>query len=107
MLTRRITILRVAGIPIRIDASWIVIALVVTWSLAASFLHAYPMSLHPDLTLRTYFVMAAAGALGLFACLILHELGHSLVGQRFGMRVRSITLFIFGGVAELESEPRS
>jgi len=44
---------------------------------------------------------------GLFVCLILHELGHALVAQRFGMRIRSITLFLFGGVAELEKEPPS
>jgi Zn-dependent protease len=51
--------------------------------------------------------MASITSLGLFVCLILHELGHSLVGRRFGMRIRSITLFVFGGVAELEGEPRS
>ena len=107
MFSRGITILRVAGIPIRLDASWIIIALVVTWSLATSFAREYPMSKNPDLTIGSYWLMAAAGALGLFICLILHELGHSLVGQRFGMRIRSITLFVFGGVAELEGEPRS
>jgi Zn-dependent protease/predicted transcriptional regulator len=99
--------MRVAGIPIRIDASWIVIALVVTWSLAVEFTRRYPLRLNPGLTVATYWVMAGVGALSLFVCLILHELGHSLVGQRFGMRIRSITLFIFGGVAELESEPKS
>lgn len=107
MLSRRVTIMRVAGIPIRLDASWIIIVLVVTWSLAVSFSRAYPLRSHPELTVGSYFVMAAVGALSLFVCLILHELGHSLVGHRFGMRIRSITLFVFGGVAELETEPRS
>ncbi len=107
MTSRSITILRVAGIPIRIDASWIVIALVVTWSLAVEFARSYPLRLNPGFTAATYWFMAAIGAVLLFVCLILHELGHSLVGQRFGMRIRSITLFIFGGVAELESEPKS
>lgn len=107
MTSHRVTIMRVAGIPIRIDASWIVIASVATWSLAIEFARRYPLSLHPGLTVVTYWAMAGIGALSLFACLILHELGHSLVGQRFGMRIRSITLFIFGGVAELESEPES
>jgi Zn-dependent protease len=46
-------------------------------------------------------------AIGTFVCLILHELGHAFVGRRFGIRIRSITLFIFGGVAELEQEPPS
>jgi Zn-dependent protease len=107
MTSRRITILRVAGIPIQIDASWIVIALVVTWSLAVEFSRSYPLRLNPGLTVASHWLMAGIGALSLFVCLILHELGHSLVGQRFGMRIRSITLFIFGGVAELESEPKS
>ena len=107
MTTHRVTILRVAGIPIRVDASWIVIALVVTWSLAMEFTRSFPIRLNPGMAVATYWLMAVVAALGLFVCLILHELGHSLVGQRFGMRIRSITLFIFGGVAELESEPRS
>ena len=107
MTTHRITIMRVGGIPIRLDASWIVIALVLTWSLAVNFARTFPLATHPGLTVGMYWGMATVGAAGLFVCLILHELGHSLVGQRFGMRIRSITLFVFGGVAEMEGEPRS
>lgn len=103
----RLTILRVAGIPIEIDASWIVIALVLTWSLAITFVHMFPADEHPGWTAGTYWCMGGVTTLGLFTCLVLHELGHSLVAQRFGLQIRSITLFIFGGVAELEKEPPS
>jgi len=103
----RLTVLRVAGIPIQIDASWIVIVGVLTWSLAITFVHLFPPDEHPGWTAGTYWCMGGVTTLGLFVCLVLHELGHSLVAQRFGLRIRSITLFIFGGVAELENEPPS
>jgi Zn-dependent protease len=103
----RVTILRVAGIPIQLDVSWIVIAIVLTWSLALTFAHMFPLDEHPGWTGSTYWSMAGMAAIGTFVCLILHELGHALVARRFGIRIRSITLFIFGGVAELEQEPPS
>jgi Zn-dependent protease len=54
-----------------------------------------------------YWAMGISGALGLFTSVILHELGHSVVAQRYGVEIRGITLFLFGGVAELASEPPS
>ncbi len=103
----RLTVLHVAGIPIQIDASWIVIVLVLTWSLAITFVQIFPPQEHPGWTAGTYWCMSGVTTLGLFVCLVLHELGHSLVAQHFGLRIRSITLFIFGGVAELDQEPPS
>lgn len=102
-----LTILRVAGIPIQIDISWIVIVVVLTWSLTLMFAHLYTHDDYPGWTAGVYGAMGATTTIGLFVCLVLHELGHSLVAQRFGVRIRSITLFIFGGVAELEKEPPS
>jgi Zn-dependent protease len=107
MFTRAITILRVSGIPIRIDASWLIVAVVMTWSLAEMLAEKLPSENYPALTIPSYWLMAGVVAAGFFICIVLHELGHSLVGQRFGMRIRSITLFVFGGVAELENEPPS
>ena len=103
MVTRRLNLFRGFGFPIRIDLSWIFIAVLVTWSLAVAwFPHEYT-----GLTPRTYWLMGIAGALGLFTSIVLHELGHAIVARRYGMKIRGITLFIFGGVAEMDDEPPS
>jgi Zn-dependent protease len=91
------------GIPIRIDASWIVIALLVVWSLATGLFPAW----QPGLPRWTYWTMAALGALGLFGSIVAHELCHALVARRSDIPMRGITLFIFGGVAEMGAEPPS
>ncbi|MGH9362250.1 MAG: site-2 protease family protein, partial [Thermoanaerobaculia bacterium] len=101
--TRRIELFRAFGIPIRIDFSWFVIFLLVTWSLAT---RAFP-TLVPGLSPVLAWWMGAAGALGLFASVLLHELGHAVVAQRLGVPMRGITLFLFGGVAEMADEPRT
>jgi Zn-dependent protease len=107
MFRYRVTILRVAGIPIRIDASWIFIALLVTWSLASYFASVLAAADYPGWTRGTCWLLGGLTTVAIFACLVLHELGHSLVAQRFGIPIRSITLFVFGGVAEIEKEPPS
>lgn len=101
MFRSRLTLFRVAGIAIRVDASWIVLAVLVTWSLAASFFPAQ----YRGLARGTYWTMGAIGALGLFASILFHELSHALIACRRGVKMNGITLFIFGGVAEMESEP--
>ena len=53
----------------------------------------------------TYWAMSVVAATGFFLSIVLHELGHSLVARRFGVEMRGITLFIFGGVAEMPDEP--
>lgn len=101
MFTHRITLFRAFGFPIRIDLSWLIIATVVAWSLSANFFpHAAP-----ELSVGAYWIMGTIGMLGLFASVLLHELGHALVARRFGMEMEGITLFIFGGVAEMTSDP--
>ena len=103
MFGRRIKLFKLLGFEVRIDLSWIVIAVLVTWSLAAGlFPHFYP-HLQPQI----YWEMGVAGALGLFFSIIFHEFCHSLVARRFGIPMKGITLFIFGGVAEMGDEPPS
>ncbi len=103
MFGRRFKLFTLLGFEVRIDLSWIVIAVLVTWSLAKGLFPSY----FPHLTAEVYWGMGVAGALGLFASIVFHEFCHSLVARRFGMAMKGITLFIFGGVAEMGEEPPS
>ena len=90
-----------SGIRIAIDHSWLLIAALISFSLANHFGSEYP-----SWGVLATWSAALVTAMLFFGSLILHELGHSLVAQRFGVEVRSITLFVFGGVAALGSEPK-
>jgi Zn-dependent protease len=103
MFGRRIRLFKLLGFAVHVDLSWLVLALLITWSLARG-LFPYQYEKLPSLT---YWSMGAAGALGMFASIIFHELCHSLVARRFGLPMKGITLFIFGGVAEMDEEPPS
>ena len=103
MFGKQITLFKLLGFSIRIDVSWVVIAALITWSLATSL--SPPSSEgSPDLI---YWLIGGMGAIGLFASIVFHELCHSLVARKFGLMMRGITLFIFGGVAEMDDEPES
>ncbi len=100
---RRLRLGTILGFEVGIDASWIVIAVLLTWSVAAGLFPAR----HPDLSAPTYWAMGIAGAIALFLSVVLHELSHSLVARRHGVEMRGITLFLFGGVAQMGSEPQT
>lgn len=100
MFGRRYQLFRFAGFPIRIDLSWLLVATLVTWSLTGYF----DLRL-PALSSWVHAAMGLAGALGLFLSVLLHELAHAFVARRYGMSIRGITLFVFGGIAEMEVEP--
>ncbi len=102
MLGTRWHLFRVRGIPIRIDASWLLILALLTWSLATQF-HITA----PDLPPGERWLLGLVAALAFFACILLHELGHALVARSQGIPLAGITLFLFGGVAEMEGEPPS
>jgi len=97
---QRIKIFSLLGFEVRVDLSWIVLAVLVTWSLARGVFPDY----FENLPERTYWFMGAVGALGLFLSIIFHELSHSLIARKFGISMKGITLFIFGGVAEMTEE---
>jgi Zn-dependent protease/predicted transcriptional regulator len=94
---------RIKGIPIRLHFTLIIVFLLVAWSLATSFMPAF----FPKLSALEYWTMGVAGAILLFISVLLHELSHSIVASRFGIRVRQIILFIFGGVSDIEEEPHN
>jgi Zn-dependent protease/CBS domain-containing protein len=93
---------RIWGIDLRVDWSWVLIFLLLTWNLVAVF-----SRWHPDWAPAGAMAVAVAASLAFFVCVLLHELAHSVVAIGFGMRVRSITLFLFGGVSNIEREPPS
>ncbi|MDW4550021.1 site-2 protease family protein [Defluviimonas sp. D31] len=91
------------GFQIKVDPSWLLIAALIVWTLSSGY---FPQAL-PGLGQGDYLALAVISMLALFAGLILHELAHSLVARHFGLGVGGITLFVFGGVAELDEEPES
>jgi Zn-dependent protease len=101
MFENRISLFKILGFEIWIDLSWLILAVLITWSLAVGFFPVY----FEGLPARTYWWMGAVGALGIFGSIVFHELSHSLVARRFGLAMKGITLFIFGGVAEMSEEP--
>jgi Zn-dependent protease/CBS domain-containing protein len=103
MFGRRVTLFRLFGFDVRLDASWIVIAALVVWSLAAGI---FPAS-YPGLPVPTYWWMALVSALCFFGSIVFHELCHSLVANHYKLPMHGITLFLFGGVAEMGGEPQS
>ena len=94
---------KIAGIEIDINVSWIIILVLLTVSLATGW---FPQ-LYPGWSIATYWVVSLISALLLFVSVLLHELSHSLVARRRGLAVKNITLFIFGGVSNIEQEPKS
>ncbi len=101
MFGRRITLFKMLGFEVRVDASWLLIAFLIAWSLAVG---VFPNEL-PGLLAGTYWWMGISGALGLFGSIVIHEFSHSIVARHYGVPMKGITLFIFGGVAEMEEEP--
>lgn len=103
-MSHSLRISRVAGIDIYIHFSWIIALILFTVSLASSwFPHIYPHA-----STLNYFISGLIASLLLFLSVLLHELGHSLVARAYGLPVKNIVLFIFGGVSTIEEEtPRA
>jgi Zn-dependent protease len=93
---------KIFGIDIRVDWSWVFIFVLLTWNLSSVF-----SGWHPGWPPYESIGIALTASVLFFGCILLHELAHSVVAMRFGLRVRSITLFLFGGVSNIEREPPS
>jgi Zn-dependent protease/CBS domain-containing protein len=96
-------VFRIAGIDIRIDSSWIILFSLITLSLAYYY---FPVQ-YPHWQTGLVWTVSGLTSVLLFASVLAHELAHSLVARKQGESVRSITLFIFGGIAEITREPKT
>ncbi|MGE5635252.1 MAG: site-2 protease family protein [Deltaproteobacteria bacterium] len=89
-------------IPIRLHFTLIIVFFLISWTLATGFMPAY----YPSLNDSQYWIMGIVGAVILFVSILLHELSHSLLSIRYGIRVHQIILFIFGGISEIKDETK-
>jgi Zn-dependent protease/predicted transcriptional regulator len=96
-------IFRISGIDVIIDYSWFVIFFLAVYTTAESY---FPQT-HKSFATPQYWMVGTAAALLFFASILIHELAHSFVALRHGVKVTSIRLFIFGGLAQTVSEPRT
>jgi Zn-dependent protease/CBS domain-containing protein len=103
MSKQTISIGRIFGIPIGLDTSWFLAFVLITWTLAVSY---YPAEFK-NWPIAEYWLVSAATTILFFGSVLLHEVGHSIVALQYKIPVRRITLFIFGGVAEIGAEPPS
>ncbi len=95
-----IKLFSIAGIPVDINASWLIAVAIITWSLSTT---AYP-SFFRLWSEPQYWLAGIVTTLLLFTSVLAHELGHSLVALSQGLRVRGITLLLFGGVSRIQGE---
>ncbi|MEM5773418.1 MAG: site-2 protease family protein [Anaerolineaceae bacterium] len=98
-----ISIGKVWGIPLRLHISWFIIFFLVAWSLAVGYLPSET----PGLSRTMYWILGVTTSLLFAASVMAHELGHSYVALRNKVPVKSVTLFIFGGIAQIEQEPKT
>ncbi|NPA53458.1 MAG: CBS domain-containing protein [Aquificae bacterium] len=102
-LAKPIPVFRIFGIQVNLDFSWFVVFFLVSYTLAEYFYPYY----YPGYSTGVYWLFGALSALLLFTSVLLHELAHSLVARHYGLPVKNIYLFIFGGVAMIEEEAPS
>jgi Zn-dependent protease len=95
MFSRAVRLVRIRGIDVRLDPTLVLIALLVGWTFGTRFATVHPLG--------TAITMAAAGATLFFVSILAHELAHAFEAMHRGIEVRGITLFLFGGVTEMDA----
>lgn len=99
---RRVRLGHVLGVEIAVDWTWIF-----TFVLAASTLVTLGARMLPTLATGVLTLLSGVAAIGLFASLVVHEVAHGLVARACGVPVRRLTLFLFGGITDVERDPAS
>jgi Zn-dependent protease/predicted transcriptional regulator len=100
---RALEIFKIAGIQIRLDYSWLIVFVLVIWSLSVGYFPRY----YPDQSTTVYWLAGLVAALFFFASILVHELSHSFMAMRSGIKIPAITLFVFGGMAHIAEEPKT
>ena len=101
MKEKHISLGKILGIPINLDYSWFLILVLLTWMLAQSY---FPQEFK-NWSIFTYWLVGGITSIFFFLSILLHELGHSILAKKYKIKVKRITLFIFGGVAEIAKDP--
>jgi Zn-dependent protease len=102
MFGKKIHLFTAFGLDVGIDWTWFLFAALIVLSLAGGLFPSW----FKGYSSVTYWLMGICGAFGLFFSIVSHEFWHSIVARWRGLNMRGITLFIFGGVAEMEDEPK-
>ncbi len=93
---------RFRGVPIKLHFSLIIILVLLSWTLSSGFMP----QLYPNLGVLPYWIMGVAGAIILIVSVTLHELAHVFLSLKYGLEVRQIILFVFGGIADIKEETK-
>lgn len=101
MFKRNLRLFTLRGIPVEINISWLIVLVLVTWSFGNGF---YPESYPGLFSPVVIWILALLTALMLFLSILIHEFSHAIVASRGGVPIRRITLFMFGGVAQMGHE---
>lgn len=97
-----LNVVKVKGIQIKVHFTFLIVFILISWTIATRLMPV----LYPNLSTNEYWFIGISGSLLLFVSIILHELAHSIVAVKYGIKVRQIILFIFGGVSDIQEEPR-
>ncbi len=100
MIGQSVKLTRIRGIDVGVHYSWFIVFVLITFSLTARF-----AAEHPHWTLAEHYMVGIATSLLFFSSILVHELAHSFVALAKGIPVRSVTLFVFGGIAQIGREP--
>ncbi len=101
MALKRVTLFRFFGFKVKADASWFFLAVLISWTMSVKVYPHILLGQSPD----TYQFMGIITVVGILVSIIAHEVAHALIAEYYHMPIASITLFIFGGVAEMKGEP--
>lgn len=101
MFGKKIHLFTLFGFKVGIDITWFILAVLIVWSLAEGLFPYF----YEGLKTSTYWWMGVAGAIGLFFSIIFHEFFHSIIARHYGLPMKGITLFVFGGISEMDEQP--